>query len=402
VETNNRVLVTDGEQRASLALVRSLGRAGYETYVTATRTPSLAGASRYTVAEARTPDPLADAGGFVAELQRLTSRWRIGTIIPVAEPALLAALQSRADLGSVGLPFPDYQAFRSISDKRAVTEAAPMVGIAVPRQIIVPAREDEDVLAQVEFPVVIKPARSVTGMNGTRFKVGVSYAATADQLHDRLQELPSAAFPVLLQKRVIGPGVGVFLLLRKGKLLAQFAHRRIREKPPSGGVSVYRESIQADPDLVARSKALLDMFHWEGVAMVEYKIEAETGIPYLMEINGRFWGSLQLALDAGVDFPTLLLRSSRGEEIAPSTYRVGVRSRWWWGDIDQLLSSLRRSATDLDLPPDAPSRWQNVFQFLQLWRPGDHNEVLRWHDPAPFVRESIEWFARLIDREPEA
>ena len=31
-----------------------------------------------------------------------------------------------------------------------------------------------------------------------------------------------------------------------------------------------------------------------------------------MEVNGRFWGSLQLAIDAGVDFPFLACSSRRG------------------------------------------------------------------------------------------
>ncbi len=109
-----------------------------------------------------------------------------------------------------------------------------------------------------------------------------------------------------------GPGVGVFLLLWEGKLRAAFAHRRLREKPPSGGVSVYRESIALDPVLLERSRRLLESFGWQGVAMVEYKIDERTGTPILMEINGRFWGSLQLAVDAGVDFPRLLIECAEG------------------------------------------------------------------------------------------
>ena len=178
-------------------------------------------------------------------------------------------------------------------------------------------------------------------LNGTRLKLGVSYAESLDELRVQLRSLPRGAFPVLLQQRIVGPGVGIFLLIRKGEVLAQFAHRRIREKPPSGGVSVYRESIPANPELVSRSRALLERFDWEGVAMVEYKIDAQSGAPFLMEINGRFWGSLQLAIDAGVDFPVLLLRSQRGEGVTMPQYKSGVRSRWWWGDFDQLITRLR-------------------------------------------------------------
>ena len=43
-----RVLVTDGTERSALAIVRSLGRAGYHPYVTADSLPALAAASRWT------------------------------------------------------------------------------------------------------------------------------------------------------------------------------------------------------------------------------------------------------------------------------------------------------------------------------------------------------------------
>jgi predicted ATP-grasp superfamily ATP-dependent carboligase len=125
--------------------------------------------------------------------------------------------------------------------------------------------------------------------------------------------------------------------------------------------------------------------------MVEYKMEARTGTPYLMEINGRFWGSLQLAIDAGVDFPNLLLALSHGQSPAPITeYRIGVRNRWWWGDVDHLLARFMKSDEELALPPDRISRWRALGQFLRRRR-GDHNEILRSDDPKPFLRETLNW-----------
>ncbi len=55
--------------------------------------------------------------------------------------------------------------------------------------------------------------------------------------------------------------------------------------------------------------------------MVEFKADARTGTPYLMEINGRFWGSLQLAIDAGVDFPAILVAAALGAPIPPRSPR---------------------------------------------------------------------------------
>jgi hypothetical protein len=128
--------------------------------------------------------------------------------------------------------------------------------------------------------------------------------------------------------------------------------------------------------------------------MLEFKTDGRTGRPYLMEINGRLWGSLQLAIDAGVDFPALLVGCALGERRARPSYRVGVRNRWWWGDVDHLLTRLRRSDSELSMPAEAPPRWQVVREFFKVWRPNERNEVLRFDDPLPFVRETIDWFSR--------
>ena len=129
--------------------------------------------------------------------------------------------------------------------------------------------------------------------------------------------------------------------------------------------------------------------------MVEYKVDSQSGTPYLMEINGRFWGSLQLAIDSGVDFPALLLQAATGElhELVTAS-RTVVRSRWWWGEVDHLLAMLRHCPEKLALPPGAPGRWKSMVEFLKVWRPGDRYEVLRLNDLRPFLRETVNWFQR--------
>jgi predicted ATP-grasp superfamily ATP-dependent carboligase len=160
-------------------------------------------------------------------------------------------------------------------------------------------------------------------------------------------------------------------------------------------VSVLRESIPIDEDLLNRSVALLRDFGWEGVAMVEYKLDVQTGIPYLMEINGRLWGSLQLALDAGVDFPVLLARAAMGERLPErSVYKVGVRSRWEWGDVDHLLATFRHSPRALSLSPAARRhrRLRALGGFLSSIGKTSETEVFDLADPAPFLRETRDWF----------
>jgi predicted ATP-grasp superfamily ATP-dependent carboligase len=387
------ILVTDGEQRASLALVRSLGKSGHKVIVAACRPRSLAGASRYTTGTAVVGNPLEDPQGYADQIAALEQSWRIDVLIPVTDHSLLAIMSSRGSFHSL-IPFADLETIRAVSDKALLMERAPLAGIQVPIQVKLSLPGDRAALRtqDLRFPLVIKPGRSVVYSDGQLLRLGVIHAANAVQLDDALAAIHPDAYPLLLQQRIIGPGIGMFLLVWNGVTQAVFAHRRIREKPPSGGVSVYRESIAASPELVKRSRALLDRFQWQGVAMIEYKVQESDGTPYLMEINGRFWGSLQLAIDAGVDFPDLLVQLAQGENVKPVTsYRVGIRSRWWWGDVDHLLARLRKSDATLSLPPGSPGRLRTLASFALPWRPGDRSEILRLDDPKPFLRETVEW-----------
>ena len=152
-------------------MVRSLGRAGFEPYVTSARRHSLAGASRYASDQAATANPLTDPSAFVEDLAGLIGRWNIGTLIPTSEPALLAVLGARARL-DVDIPFPDLQVFRSICDKRAVLQVAPSVGLAVPRQAVVNSPEEIEQQSWTEVPVVIKPIAQCERVEWHAFEAG--------------------------------------------------------------------------------------------------------------------------------------------------------------------------------------------------------------------------------------
>lgn len=397
-----KVLVTNGEQRAALAIVRSLGAAGAVPYVCSRSGTSLAGASRFAEADIPIVDPIEEPDAFAESLRDIVQRHSIECLLPVTESALRPVLKSSHLFQGVVLPFPAQDTFAAASDKHRVMELAARIGVPVPRQTVLTTPDAAELAAMVSdgalpFPLVLKPALSVADDDGRPLELSVRHVANESQLQRALVALPVAAFPVLAQERIVGAGLGIFLLRWDGRILARFAHRRLREKPPSGGVSVYRESIVPPPDALQYAETLLETLDWQGVAMVEFKRDARSEIPYLMEINGRFWGSLQLAVDAGVDFPRLLVEASIGRvPERPLEGRAGIRLRWLLGDFDHLILRLRRSADELALAPDAPGRLRSLADFLIVWRPGDRWEVLRPGDPRPFGRELKDWVRAAI------
>lgn len=391
------VLVTDGEQRSALAAVRALGRRGHHVFVCSKNGRSIAGASRYATTDRRAPSPLSDPAGFARVLRALIEEWRIEVLLPMSEEAFNAIFAHPEVLDGVCLPAAGARQFNAVSDKQKVLEVAKSLGISVPSQraLITPADASTLSAGATSFPVVVKPARSVNRDGTKQSKRGAIHCRDQNELSTALGRFSASSYPLLIQQRVVGEGIGVFMLVWDGEVAASFGHRRIREKPPAGGVSVYRESVAVDPGLLERSRLLLAAFGWRGVAMIEYKIEESTGTPYLMEINGRFWGSLQLAIDAGVDFPSLLLARASGERaFGPKEYRLGVRSRWEWGNVDYLLARLRYSNKELAIPPGSGGRVRAILDAMVPWSPGDRLEVFRFGDPAPFLRESVQYFLR--------
>jgi len=386
------ILITDGTERAALAVARALVTAGYQVHVAAARPLSLAGVSRGVQRCLLTTDPFADASGYVAELGEIISGRGIGVLLPMTDVSVEAVLEHRHLLPpAVALPLPGLAAYRRASDKLQVLELARAAGFAVPQTVVLDCRDQGGAWPDELFPAVVKPHRSVVTVDGKRRSLGVSFVGDATECRRALAMLPPAAFPVLLQRRVAGVGEGLFALRWEGRTVARFAHRRLREKPPAGGVSVYRESIALDPRLVSAGERLLDALEWTGVAMIECKRDPDTGRHVIMEINGRFWGSVQLAIDAGVDFPVLLVRCALGQAPAEPTvtgYRVGVRSRWFWGDVDHLYLRLTRSLAQLQVTDDYDSRLRAVLRFLTIHPGRDRCEVWRWRDPAPFLFET--------------
>lgn len=389
-----RVLVTDSDNRSALAATRSLGRAGYEVLVMGEREASIAAASRYCSRFLPCPSPIDAPDKFLAAVLAACRDHGVHLLLPMTEVTTLLLTHARAQLpaGCV-LPFADEATLQRASDKAAMVALADSLNVPTPASITLNSAVELDGAASLPYPVVIKPGRSRVLTDKGWLSTGVTYANNESELRATLAALPLQVFPVLLQERIQGPGEGFFALYAHGKPVAFFAHRRLREKPPSGGVSVLRESAEIAVDTQTYGTALLDALHWHGVAMVEFKRCENSRRLYLMEINARFWGSLQLAIDAGVDFPLLLAKIAAGETPTSVKHRVGVRSRWLLGDLDVLIKVLTKPRASLNLPANFPSRGRFLWDFLQFWRKDQRDEIWQSDDRKPGWFELKKWLA---------
>jgi predicted ATP-grasp superfamily ATP-dependent carboligase len=380
------ILVTDGQHRATLAVVRSLGREGIPVTVGSSGLACLAGRSRYCADTFSYPSPEEEAPNFQSAVRNriLSGQYRV--LLPMTDLTMQLVGEIRESIcSSVAVPIPGIDQIRLVQDKRAMFQHAERIGIACPDTIGVESFEAlEGVAAKVKYPAVIKPRSSWFYRDGRYVSGNVSYARTPGEMIAQYRSLHAKIPDPLVQERIIGEGRGVFLLMWNGEVKAAFCHRRVREKPPWGGVSVYSESMPFDESLFQKSARLLKSIGWQGVAMVEYKIDEKDNQPKFMEVNGRFWGSLQLAVSAGINFPLLLYHLATGVNVQPQyKYRTGVKCRWLLGDLDHLWIRLRYPSPFNGHTPDLFSQIRACGAFLKFYEPRLHYDVFQISDPGP-------------------
>jgi predicted ATP-grasp superfamily ATP-dependent carboligase len=325
------VLVTDAPANASLAVVRSLGRRGVPVGVCAFAGEfNLAGYSRWAAESLRLPSPTDNADGFIAGLRRLLETGKYPIVFATTERTIQLIAAARASLPSwVRIPMPGPDAIASVLDKQRTAELAEHLGVSVPATWC-PDNPDEvtAVASSLPYPVIVKPRQTNLLAAGRLVKADYVVVNSASRLLRAWCAVDAAMPRPIIQSLVHGRGLGINTLWRQGEPLLWFCHRRLREIDLRGGRSTAAVSAPCDPRMVESARRILGALQWHGVAMVEFKWDEDTDEFWLLEINGRFWGSLPLALACGVDFPYYLYQVAVDETPQPpATYPTGVVAR---------------------------------------------------------------------------
>lgn len=347
------VLITDASENAALAVIRSLGSKGVLVAAGDWRATSPGLASKFCRKRVRYPPPHEDKEGFLRSIMALARSGQFDMVIPITDitASILSAHKDELE-EHVIVATPDFRTFLKALDKATTLKIALERGIPCPNTFCPEDSSDiREISRLVRYPVVIKPRRKIawSGNKAVLMKVTErNFAKGPDELVTKYEDLVRQYRPFLMpdnlpliQEYVPGSGLGVELLMHRSAVKAIFMHKRLREYPPTGGASTLRISIWNE-ELYRLGVRLLRAMGWEGVAMVEFRLDERDGIPKLMEVNGRFWGSLPLAIASGVDFPYLLYRLLMGEDVEPVLrYEIGKMRRWLVpGDMLWLFSSL--------------------------------------------------------------
>jgi protein-tyrosine-phosphatase/predicted ATP-grasp superfamily ATP-dependent carboligase len=328
------VLVLGSDTRSFLSVVRSLGRAGLEVDAAWCPPEAPAAKSRY-LRKLHTLPPLSHEDlVWLDALIELIRAEHYDLVIPCHDAECVMLQPHRARLEAAGRVYLlDDNTFRVSYSKYRTRSLAASLGVPVPEERTVTSVSDVAELGELwGYPLVVKPAQSVFPDN-PNVKQTVKKIWSRDEIAFALDGCFSMSAGVQVQKNIRGIGVGVNTICKQGRILAAMQHERVHE-PPLGGGSSYRRTVPLHPGMLEATNRILAALDYTGVAMLEFKLDPKTAEWVLIEINGRFWGSLPLSIAAGMDFPRYLYEMLvNGETAPPQNYRLNLYSRNWLADL---------------------------------------------------------------------
>ncbi|MBC7334201.1 MAG: ATP-grasp domain-containing protein [Actinobacteria bacterium] len=323
-----RVLVSDGSHKNALAIIRNLGKSYYFDILTPF--PPALTLSAYSKFSNNVfyVDHSKETEYYLKVLSILKNN-SYDVFLPVGLKSYLVASKYREEfLKYTNLLVPKWEIMKIAYNKDLTMEFAEKLGIPTPRTMVLTS----DNLSSIkEFPVVIKSSDESGAY--------VKYCNTPEELKRNYEYLRKKSMTnIIAQEYIKGFGTGFYGVCKRGKLYAVFMHRRIKEFPITGGPSAVAEAYY-DKRLFKYGKEICKKLKWDGPLMVEFKYSQERDEYYLIELNPKLWGSLDLTIKAGVNVPEILIRLALGEKVKPiKTYRK-VKFRWIFPDEFKVLMS---------------------------------------------------------------
>jgi predicted ATP-grasp superfamily ATP-dependent carboligase len=339
-ERRDGVLVLDADGQCGLSVVRSLGRKGVPVTAGAAVPRSLGSLSRYSDAAYTYPDPATDAGAFRAHLQDHLERREYDVVIPADDHTSLLLARHSAEFEATGttVAVEDWPTFERAYDKALLFDTIESLDVPAPATYAPTSLEEVAALAEsIDYPAVVKP-RSKSHFRDDEC---VTTLISADNYVDSPAELERIVrrfvetyadvdrrFPIV-QSYVPGTTTTTVALAADGVIGPYFQEERLRTYPASGGNSALLAALD-EPRMLEYADRVLGALDWTGPAMVEFMRTPEDEY-VLIEVNGRYWGSLPFAIASGVDFPWFHYLQLTGTDHSPlferGVYRTDIRQR---------------------------------------------------------------------------
>ncbi len=376
-------VVTNAKNRIAYTVVRNLSENGIRVFTADFVPLSMSFASRFSQGHFIYPSPFKEQDAFIESIIENVHRFGAKVLIPVFEETFLLAKYRDIVSEHVAMAIPSYDQILTAHNKDRWMRIARSLGIPVPKTFSVEEVKEKGIgAAGLKFPVLIKPYQGGGAW-------GISHIEDAGMLENILSEetyLGRSWDRFFVQEKIEGTVHCVAMLLNKGTLKGHVVYRQLRDFPFTGGQATIRVSID-DPFAVDYFQKLLEKLSWHGICQADFIVDKATGVPYLIDINPRFWGSLVQGIASGVDFPYMLYRIARdGDTRSIPGYKRGVVTRWIWGDLRTFPDAFRCARNKTFFLKD----------YIRMFGKRVIFDDFDLHDPLPFLTFGIDFLIKII------
>jgi predicted ATP-grasp superfamily ATP-dependent carboligase len=365
-----------------LAAVRALHAAGYAPWLAISQPGTYTARSRATVGIVSVPDPYFDREGFVRELAAAAARLSVVAVLPSTDIHFLTLSCRETDFTGITLGTASLESFKRGTDKALLPELARAAGLRTPPTVKIGCGDAETV-GMFGFPTIVKPRRSLTEKpDGTVLAHNVRYVSSAEQAEKAVKALPGREG--LAQQYMPGQLVSVSGVSWEGEIVCALHQASIRIWPVVAGVSAYAETIPRNVELEQGVGYLLQAIGWSGLFQAQF-IRSPHGEHYLIDLNLRVYGSLALAVSAGLNLPGIWVDLLLGRRPDVDDYRVGARFRQEAKDVCALAWMLGNG------------EFRHVLQGL-IPRRNTAHAIFSLRDPMLLLRSAMKAVPRLRRR----
>jgi len=335
------LVVEQGFSRGTLTAVRALSAAGWQVGVGTSRGRGLASSSRHCARRHVVPAAHENPTGFVAAVAEAVGQGGYEVVFGGGEAEVLALSEHRSAIPAV-VPHAPHDAVLGALDKSRLAAAAATVGFAVPATFDLSSCVDE------EQPLVVKARlHARPGHSGAPPRIDTTVVLGATAARRRVAEIAAVGGEAELQEFVHGRLMAYSAVATRGgeRVAAHSMQVASRVWPPDAGASCRAVSVPVEDEIARRAAALFAHLGWFGLAQLQFLVPAD-GVPRLIDLNGRFYGSLALAVKAGANLPAVwaALATDRGLDAGSARpVRPGVRYSWLEGDVRRALVERRGS-----------------------------------------------------------
>ena len=219
--------------------------------------------------------------------------------------------------------------------------------------------------------------------------------ASEDELIDYVKN--NGAQALIIQRLIQGGDGYIFdtygLCDEKGELITIASHRRWRQYPPDRGTTSFGEipgtqDAAAEALMFEQTQRLLSSIKYHGIFGIEWLLDKNTGVYYVIDFNARPFTSVGHLHACGLNLPLLAYQDLVGENLSHVEIEPQLRHKYW---IDLLL--------DLwSLQDKLDARTISIRAWLKTILRCRSCAYCSWKDPGPGFYRSLIIIKLLIDK----